>query len=168
MNVEDIFDVAFERACAEDRRIEERERQIFLNKCLREISGDDALEFLLHKASKLLGCRGSLNEGVHVITEYYFDNQEHFDCSFEEWLTADNGPLVRHGIKGLFPEFEFITDDKHEIAKLAKEKYGVELKFDWEGYYVYSLEFDFRKINSQRVDLESIKEELKAKIMEVL
>ena len=168
MNVNDCFDVAFERKCTEDRKIEERERQIFLNKCLREIDGEDAYTFLVTKAARILGFRDDSNVGVCAITNYYFENKEHFDCSFEEWLRADNGPLVRYGLKGLFPEFEIITDKKFEIAKLAEEKYGVKLESDWEGDYFWSFEFNFKEINSKRVNLEKIKKELKSKIMEEL
>lgn len=168
MNVNDCWDVAFERACAENRKVEERERQIFLNKCLRQIKGEDAYEFLVHKAAKILGHGGEPNIGVYAIVNYYFDNEEYFDCSFEDWLKADNGPLVRYGLKGLFPELEFVTDSQREIAKLAKEKYGVELTSNWEGKYFWSFEFNFKEINSKRVDLDKIKEELKNKILEEL
>ena len=166
MNVRDVFDVAVEREMAEDRAIEDRERQIFLNECLREIDGEDAYRYLTYKASKILNC--SEGEGVIAITNYYFENKKHFDCSFEEWLRADNGPLVRHGIKGLFPEFEVLTSDKWEIAKLAKKHYGVEIEFEFDGYEMYSLEFDFKAINSKRVDMEKVKEQMKLIIKEML
>lgn len=166
MNVRDVFDVAVERDIAESRAKEKREEQIFLNKCLREIKGPDAYEYLIHKAAKILNC--SVGEGVHTIVQYYFNNQEHFDCSFTEWLSANNGPIVRRGIEGLFPEFEIITSSKYKIAKLAKEKYGVEIYFDFEGYEMYSLEFDFREINKKRANLSNIKERMAKLIMEEL
>ena len=166
MNVKDVFDVAVEREIAKDRAKERREEQIFLNKCLREIKGPDAYEYLIYKATKILNC--SRGEGVYHIVEYYFNNQEHFDCSFTEWLLADNGPIVRRDIKGLFPEFELITSNKYEIAKLAKEKYGVEINFDFEGYEMHSLEFDFREINKKRANLSNIKERMAKLIMEEL
>lgn len=162
------WDVYVDRKIQKDREERSRDRQIFLNKCLREIDGEDAFRILLLKASRILGCSDNINEGVDVITSYYFDNQEHFDCSFTEWLKSDNGPIVRHGIKGLFPEFEIITKDKYEIAKMAKEYYGIELHFDFDGYYVYSLEFSFKELNAKRVDMVRIKEEMKNLILSEL
>ena len=158
-NLRDLcWDVFIDREIQKDREERARDRQIFLNKCLREIDGEDAFEFLLIKASRILGCGKEVNEGVDVITSYYFDNQEHFDCSFTEWLNAENGPIVRHGIQGLFPEFEVITKDKYEIAKMAKEYYGIELHFDFDGYYVYALEFNFKELNKIRIDMKKVQE----------
>ena len=140
----------------------------FFNRCLKEMNGKNAYEFLAKRASEILGLRGDVNECIYRIVDYYFENEEHFDCSFKEWLEADNGPIVRYGIKGLFPELEFISKDKFEIAKLAKEFYNVELKFDWEGNYVYSLEFNFKELNPKRVDLDEVREIVKNIIFEKL
>lgn len=167
MNVSDCFDVAIGRELAQKRAIEERERQIFFNKCLRHIDGEDAYAFLTQKAARLLGF-SKPNPGVYVIVNYFFDNLEHFDCSFEEWLQADNGPLVRYGLKGLFPELELISSNEHEIAKMAKEFYGISIETDWEGDYWYSLEFDFRELNSKRVKLDEVQEMVKSIILEKL
>ena len=141
--------------------------KVFFERCLKEISGRDAYEFLAQKASEILG-HSKPNECIYIIVEYYFENEEHFDCSFREWLRGDNGPIVRYGIKGLFPELELVAKDKFEVAKLAKEFYDVELKFDWEGDFVYSLEFNFKEINPKRVKLDEVREVVKAAIFEKL
>lgn len=146
--------------------IVDKERQLFLNKCLKEIDGEDALHALVYKATQILNC--SRGEAVIEIINYYINNQEHFDCNFHEWLLADNAPIVRSSIKGLFPEFEFLTSNKYEIAKLVKEHYGIDIKFDFEGYEMYSFEFNWKELNAKRLDLDKIKEEMKAKILEAL
>ena len=160
------FDKELDEMMEQERAQEAKEAEIFYGKCLKAMTGRDAFDWWVHKATKLLKC--SHGEGAYVITDYYFDNMEHFDCSFEEWLLSDNGPIVRHGIKGLFPEFEVITSDKYEIAKLAEEKYGVKLEFDFDGYEVWCLEFNFKEINEKRVDMEKIHDTLKKLVMEEL
>ena len=167
MNVNVCFDVAWSRKKAKRQEIEDRKNQIFFNKCLRHIDGQDAYHFLTQKAARSLGF-SKPNPGVYKVVNYFFDNLEHFDCSFEEWLEADNGPLVRYGLKGLFPELEFISNNEHEIAKMAKEFYGISLETDWESEYWCALEFDFRELNSKRVDIKEVQEMVKSIILEKL
>lgn len=167
MNVSDVIEVAWSRKKAKIQQDEDRERQIFFNKCLRNIDGADAYDFLTQKAARILGFKEP-NPGVYVVVNYFFDNLEHFDCSFEEWLQADNGPLVRYGLKGLFPELELISSNEYEIAKMAKEFYGISIETDWEGDFWYSLEFDFRELNSKRVKLDEVQEIVKSVILEKL
>lgn len=147
----------------ENQRLErglrdDKEREFF-NRCYREIRPEDAYDFLVLKASNILKTKMRY---CYRFVNYYFENKEHFDCSFEEWLSGHNGPLVRSSIRGLFPEFELITDDKYEIAKMARDHYGIEIYHD--GEYddtVYSFEFDFRELNKKRVDLADINEKVK-------
>lgn len=169
MNVSDVFEVAYRREKKEREAIEERERNIFFNKCLRHINGEDAYHFLAQKAAIILGHKRP-NQGVYEVVNYYFDNLEHFDCSFEEWLRGDNGPIVRWGndIKDLFPELAIISDDKYEIAEMAKKFYDVEIEFDWEGEYMHSLEFNFKEINPKRVKMNEVKELMKNILLEKL
>jgi len=169
MNVSSVFDVAYSREKAKRDAIEDREKQIFFNKCLRHINGEDAYHFLAQKAATILGCKKP-NHGVYAVVNYYFDNLEYFDCSFEQWLTSDNGPIVRWGsdIRKLFPELAMISDSKFEIAKMAEKFYGVEIELDWEGEYMYSLEFNFKEINSKRVKMDEVQEIMKNIILEKL
>ena len=155
--------IRLERGGNED----DRKEQIFFNRCLREVDGRDAYDYLTFKASKLLDC--SMSQ-AYRFTNYYFENKEHFDCSFEDWLLADNGPLYRSSIYGLFPEFEAITKDEYEIAKMAREYYGIEIYHvpEWEGYGVYSMEFNFKELNAKRVDMKVVKETVKDLILKEL
>jgi len=161
------FDKNLEETMQRHYDEEEAKRQKFLNKCLAVINNEDAYEYLCYKASKLLKCGV---DNCYRFVNYYFDNQEHFDCSFEEWLMAENGPLYRSSIRGLFPEFEVITTNKYEIAKMAREYYGVDIKCEpeWEGYGVYSFEFNFKELNKKRIDMNEFKEEAKNLILEKL
>lgn len=149
-----------------EQKKEERKFQEFCNRCLREIDGRDAYDYLVYKCSKILRApRGQCYRFVN----YYFDNPEEFDCSFEEWLESDNGPLFRDSIKGLFPEFEAITNDKFEIAKLVRDNYGIEIYHDREyDDYVYSFEFSFKELNSVRINYKNIKDEVVKIIMQEL
>ena len=172
MNLKDICDIDIYMTRRENERLErsskeDREEQIFFNKCLREIDGRDAYDYLNYKASKLLDCDVSQ---AYRFTTYYFENKEHFDCSFEEWLLADNGPLYRSRIDGLFPEFEAITKDKYEIAKMAREYYGIEIYHvpEWDGYGVYAMEFNFKELNQKRVDMNTIKKTIKELVLKEL
>ena len=169
MNVNDVFDVAYSRVKAEREAVEDRERQIFFNECLRHIDGEDAYHFLAQKAAVILGCQKP-NEAVYAVVNYYFENVKHFDCSFEEWLRSDNGPIVRWGsdIRKLFPELAMISNDKFEIAKMATKFYGVKIELDWDGEYMYSLEFNFKEINPKRVKMDEVKEMMKDIILEKL
>ena len=147
----------------ENQRLErglrdDKEREFF-NRCYREIKPEDAYDFLVLKASKLLDTKMRY---CYRFVNYFFDNQEHFDCSFTEGLTGHNGPLVRSSIYGLFPEFELITNDKYEIAEMAREHYGIEIYHSDEyDDTVYSFEFDFRELNKKRVNLVEINEKVK-------
>lgn len=165
MNVSDVFDVAVERRRAEREAQRKRESDIFFNRCLREISGRDAYEFLVIKASRILKCRP---ENCYRFVDYYFENRDHFDCGFEDWLKADNGPLFRPNVRGLFPEFEVLTDDRFEICEMARKYYGIEIytESEYEGYGVWSREFSFRDLNKRRVNMEKVKEAMKAMMIE--
>lgn len=166
-NLRDLcWDVYIDREIQKDRAERVREDQIFFNKCLREVDGRDAYDFLVFKASKILGC--SKGECAYAIVNYYFENQEHFDCSFVDWLRSDNGPIVKSNIQALFPEFATITNNKYEIAKMVEEYYGIEIDFDCDGYNFYSLEFNFKELNAKRVDLDKIKEQMKDLILKEL
>ena len=162
------WDIDIDKEIQKEEEKRARDRQIFLNKCLEEIDGEDAFEFLLIKASRILGCGREINEGVDVITSYYFDNQEHFDCSFTEWLLSDNGPIVRENIKSLFPELAIITQDKYEISQMVKQYYNIDIHWDCDGYYFYALEFNFKELNKIRIDMKSIKEKMKNLILSEL
>ena len=130
----------------------------FFNECLREIDGADAYDFLVFKASKLLNCK--MNHCYRFVN-YYFENKEHFDCSFEEWLLGHDGPLVRKSIFGLFPEFELITKDKYKIADMARKYYGIEIyHFDEYDDAVWCISFDFRELNKKRIDLKDIQKKV--------
>ena len=168
-NLKDLcWDVYVDREIKKDREERAMEEQQFFNKCLREINGRDAYDFLCLKASRILGCGTDIPEPVYTIVNYYFDNQEHFDCSFTEWLSADNGPIVRYDIKKLFPELALISQSKYEIAKLAKQYYNIDIKFDFDGFYYYSLEFNFKELNKIRIDIKSIEEKMKNLILSEL
>ena len=168
MNLKDYFDVWIDRKHAEHRQKDARREQVFFNRCLREMDGRDAYDYLTIVASKILNCEP---RECYRFVNYYFENQEHFDCSFTEWLWADNGPLCRSSIFGLFPEFEILTKDGFEIAEMARKFYGIEIYHldEFDGYDngpVYAMEFSFKELNEKRVDLDKIKETVKAMIIE--
>lgn len=168
-NLRDLcWDVYIDREIQKDREVRDMERQKFLNKFLREIKAEDAYRIVCVKASRMLGCGTSIPEPVYDIVNYYFDNQEHFDCSFMEWLSSDNGPIVRKNIKSLFPEFAIITQDEYEISQMVKQYYNIDIYWDHDGYYFYSLEFSFKELNKIRIDMKSIKEKMKNLILSEL
>lgn len=163
MNVKDVMEVWIDRMKKEDEAKRQRENDIFFNACLREINGEDAYHYLIIKASKIMN-----TPKIPLFVNYYFENKEHFDCSFEEWLVADNGPLYRNSIRGLFPELEVITHDEYEIMKMANEYYGLDLHMDPCDEFIYAYEFNFKELNEKRVNMDEIKDEMKNLILQKL
>lgn len=156
VNAMDVYEVRCSRIDAEYEAKRKRENDILFNKCLREIKNVDAYKYLVHIAGKTLDCK----YGAELMVMYFMDHRDEYDCSFIDWLYADNGPICKYSIKGLFPELEVISNDEYEIMQMANEYYDLDLRMDPCDDFIYAFEFDFREINKKRVNVDDIKKKM--------
>ena len=164
VNAMDIFEVRSSRIKAEYEAKRKRKDDILFNKCLREIKNVDAYRYLVHITGKTLDCK----YGAELIVMHFMNHRDEYDCSFIDWLYADDGPICKYSIKGLFPELEVLSDDEYTIMKMANEYYDLDIHMDPCDDFIYAFEFNFKEINKKRVNVNDVKEKMKKIIKEQL
>ena len=158
------FDVYLDR---EEKKMDletERENNIFFNKCLRAINGEDAYRYFCNKTAEILDVERHYSwcGPVYAIVNYFFDNDMYREMSLEDWLYSDDGPVIfsLFDMKKIFPEFALVCINEHKIVETANEKYNLSLEIDED--YVWSLSFDWNSFTP--IPVETVRQ----KIMEVL
>lgn len=158
------FNVVVSRKQKERDLERERENNIFFNKCLRAIKGEDAYQYFCSKTADILdiGKHYTWCDPVYAIVNHFFDNDMYKEMSLEDWLYSDDGPVIfsLFDMKKIFPEFALVCRSEHEIVDAANEKYNLSLEI--RENYVWSLSFNWNSFTP--IPVETVRQ----KIMEVL
>lgn len=149
------------------RQQEEKERQVFMDKCANKIRDG---EFIYHLLGLALCERFKLDLTydyrppyvVWGIVNYYVDN---IDEDWVDWLVKDDAPIIRpmSHLRRIFPELASIKKDDEDIIELANKLYNLDIKSDYDGYsskYFYAYSFDFNSFKPLPIDeIKTIKDE---------
>lgn len=154
----------FDEAIAKYQEEREAKRRAFLDKCLSAVdSGEFASELLVLYVCKRFKLPTDYYTpySAYNIVEYYIDKE--VEVPFNEWLSQDNAPIIQKvgSLKKIFKEFSDITDNVYEIASLANEIYGLDIRIEDDGCgrypeYWYAFEFDFNSYTS--INIAHLKE----------
>lgn len=169
MNVEDILEIHLERN--DKKRAVERERkeQVFFNKCLRAIDGKMAYRYFCDVVDRTLGM-DSYYSSSFILVNYFFENDLYLEMSITDWLSRDDGPIMKSKYEAgkMFPEFALISDNPKDIIEMANKVYGLDLKWsdDYECDYFFSYSFDWNSF--EPIDLDKVKKIVSEKIEEMI
>ena len=91
---------------------------------------------------------------VYILLNHYTEEVEE---DFMTWLYRDDGPFVKspRELLKIFPEFTTISDNAHEVMKMANSVYGLDLQYsscEWHGDYIYSFQFSYDNFTPINID----------------
>lgn len=169
MNARDIFDVYVNRKEEERRVRRERETQVFFNKCLRAIDGEMAYKHFCDVVDRTLGM-DSYHSSSFILVNYFFENDLYLEMSITDWLSRDDGPLMKSRYKAekMFPEFAIISKDPEDIIEMANKVYGLDLEWDddFDADFFFSYSFDWNSF--EPIDLDEVRNVVAKQIEEMM